>query len=284
LNAGKRLDVAQALDQARNAGVDRLDAQLLLALRLGHSRSWLLAHDDALLDPGVWLEFESDCARRAGGVPLAYLTGEREFHGLPLKVTPAVLVPRPETETLVDWALDLLRRELPARPAPAVVDLGTGCGAIALAVTRAYPNAIVTATDCSAAALAVARENAATLALPVQFRQGDWWSAVDGCRFDLALCNPPYVRADDPHLGALLHEPLQALTAGPSGLEALRTVVAGAGAHLNRGGWLVLEHGCGQAEAVSGLLRAVSFQNVITRNDIEGRPRCTGGQLDPASP
>jgi len=271
--------VAQTLAQARALGLDRVDAQALLGHVLQRERSWLIAHDDSLLSS----EQQRHCAalfqQRADGVPVAYLLGEREFHGLLLKLSPAVLVPRPDTETLVDWALELLPAERRAR----VLDLGTGSGAIALAVAHRRPAAQVWATDLSADALAVARDNAQRLGLALQFAAGAWWQAlpatgVPELRFDLVLSNPPYIAGDDPHLPSLRHEPLMALTPGGDGLGALREIIAGAPARLRPGAWLLLEHGWDQAEAVGRLLRDAGFSEASTRRDIEQRPRCTGGQ------
>lgn len=267
--------VAQALQEARRLGIARLDAQLLLAAALGEPRSWLLAHDDAALTAAQQQRFAAHCERRAGGEPLAYLIGEKEFHGLALQVGPDVLVPRPDTETLVDWALELLRAG-PARPA--VLDLGTGSGAIALAIARHHPAASVCATDVSAAALAVARANGERLGLAVEWLRADWWAGLAGRRFDLVLSNPPYVAADDPHLAALAYEPRAALTPGADGLSALRAISVPAGAHLRRGGWLLLEHGYDQAEAVRAMLANAGFDAIETRTDLGGRPRCSGGR------
>jgi len=267
--------VASALTHARASGVDRLDAQLLLARSLQRSRSWLIAHEDAPLTADQQQAFAADCRRRADDVPLAYLLGEREFHGLQLQLSPAVLVPRPETETLVDWGLE--RLSLWAQGAPRVADLGTGSGAIALALKHRHQAASVCAVDCSADALAVAAGNAARLGLMVEWLVGDWWQALAGRRFHLVLSNPPYVAADDPHLAALRHEPLLALTPGGDGLGALRRIVHDAGPHLIDGAWLLLEHGHDQADAVRAMLRQAGFATVQTRTDLAGRPRCSGG-------
>ena len=267
------MQVAEALALASTLGVARLDAQLLLAHRLQRPRVWLLAHDDSPINAALATAYAADLERRAGGEPVAYLVGEREFHGLALRVTPAVLVPRPETEVLVDWALELL-----AGRAAKVIDLGTGSGAIALAVRHRCPAATVTATDASAAALAVAADNARRLGLPVDFACGDWWQTVPGRQFDLALSNPPYVSGDDPHLAALQHEPRTALTPEGDGLDALRRIVADAPGHLKQGAWLLLEHGYDQAEAVQGLLRARGFETPVSRHDLAGLPRCTGAR------
>ena len=271
---GTELRIADALARARAIGVDRLDVQLLLCHLLQRSRAWLLAHDDAALAPAQAAAFEAALARRAAGEPLAYIVGEKEFHGLALAVSPDVLVPRPETELLVDWALELLA----GQAAPAVADLGTGSGAIALAVQHRCPAARVTATDASPAALAVARANAERLGLPLQLAAGSWWQALPGQVFDLVLSNPPYIAGDDHHLQALVHEPRQALTPEGDGLQALRAIVAGAPAHLQAGGWLLLEHGFDQADAVQALLAAGGFREVATRVDLAGLPRCTGGR------
>ena len=267
------LSVAQALLEARALGVDRLDTLMLLADILARSRTWLLAHDDAELSTEQASHLRARLARRASGEPLAYLLGEKEFHGLMLKVDSNVLVPRPDTEVLVDWALALLA----GMERPIVADLGTGSGAIALAVKHARPLATVAATDVSAAALGVARANAQRLALDIEFIEGSWWRALPQRRFQLVLSNPPYIAGGDVHLAALTHEPALALTPGGDGLGALRSIVAGAAAHLEPGGWLLLEHGFDQADAVQALLREHGFGSVQTRRDIAGLPRCSGG-------
>ena len=275
--------VDAALRDARSRGVERLDAHLLLAHLLGQSRAWLLAHgDDALADAQA-AAFASLVARRAAGEPFAYLVGEREFHGLALAVNEDVLVPRPDTETLVEWALALLQGELRDVEHPAVLDLGTGSGAIALALKNACPRARLWAGERSAGALAVARANAERLALDVRFAQGDWWGALAGTPdapvFDLVVSNPPYIAADDPHLAALTHEPLSALVAGDDGLADIRRIADGARGRLRTGGWLLFEHGWEQASEVQDILQRSGFGEVSTRVDIEGRARCTGGRL-----
>ena len=269
--------VTQALAAARAAGLERLDAQLLLGHVLQQSRTWLLAHDEAPLLPAQTQDLQRLIRQRAQGVPLAYLVGEREFHGLMLRVTPDVLVPRPDTETLVDWALELLGPE-----AANVIDLGTGSGAIALALKAARPAWQVQALDCSAAALGVAQDNAQRLGLEVHFQRSHWLQALADdpapVKFDLIVSNPPYIDADDPHLAALHAEPRGALTPGSDGLSDLRDIIQSAPAHLHRGGWLLLEHGWNQAEAVCQLLAQAGFQEVSTRRDLASQPRCSGGR------
>ncbi|VTU24579.1 Release factor glutamine methyltransferase [Variovorax sp. PBS-H4] len=266
---------AQMLAAAAALGVARLDAQLLLLHVLGRpsgDRAWLLAHDtDILVDP-VWPAFASLCARRVTGEPVAYLTGEKEFHGLGLQVDARVLVPRPDTETLVDWAL----QSLDGRTSPKVVDLGTGSGAIALAIQRARPDAEVTAVDRSPDALAVARANARRLGLAVRFAEADWLEGA-GLELDLVVSNPPYVAAGDPHLVALRHEPSSALVSGADGLDDIRRIVEAAPAHLREGGWLLLEHGYDQAASVRALLSRRGFIEVQSRDDLAGIARCSGG-------
>ena len=268
--------LAQALANAQADGLARIDAQLLLLHALGRTdtnRAWLLAHDTDALDSAVQARFAALCQRRLQGEPVAYLTGVKAFYGLVLQVDARVLDPRPDTETLVDWALEVLA----PLAAPRVLDLGTGSGAIALALQHQRPDAQVTGVDASADALAVARANAAHLQLPVQFHQGSWMEGLAG-PFDAVVSNPPYIAAADPHLSALQYEPLQALTSGTDGLDDLRTIAAQAPARLAPGGWLLLEHGWDQADAVQALLRAGGFAAVQDRKDLAGIVRCSGGQ------
>ncbi|MFO1219119.1 MAG: peptide chain release factor N(5)-glutamine methyltransferase [Burkholderiaceae bacterium] len=269
--------VDRALQRARALGIDRLDAALLLAHQLGRTRAWLLAHGDHALSAAQVNAFEADCRRRLDDVPLAYLVGEREFHGLALQVGPDVLVPRPETEVLADWALELLNHgELRQLSAPRVLDLGTGSGALALAVAAGCPRAFVTATDRSAAALARAHANGERLGLRVRWLAGHWWQAVGDERFDIVVANPPYVAEGDPHLPALKHEPQQALLAGPDGLAALREIACGAARHVAH--WLLVEHGCDQGAAVAALLAAAGGQDAQMRRDLAGHARCSGAR------
>jgi release factor glutamine methyltransferase len=273
-----QITLAHALATAQSQGLARLDAQMLLLHALGrapHDRAWLVTHDTDALPCDAASRFDALIRRRVAGEPLAYLTGFKEFFGLSLQVDARVLDPRPDTETLVDWALEVLRHQNAV--SPAVLDLGTGSGAIALALQHARPDAHVTAMDASADALAVARANAHRLCLPVAFIQSSWLTQVRG-HFDLIVSNPPYIAADDPHLAALTHEPLQALASGPDGLDDLRQIMAQAPAHMHHGGWLLLEHGWDQAGAVRALLVQAGFTRVQSRQDLAGIARCSGGQ------
>jgi release factor glutamine methyltransferase len=268
--------LAQALAAAANLGLQRLDAQLLLLQVLGRpagERAWLLAHDGDTLDEMQQRQFTLLCGRRAAGEPLAYIVGRKEFFGLDLMVDRRVLVPRPDTETLVEWALELLA----ATPSPRLVDLGTGSGAIALAIKSRRPDAQVLATDRSGGALEVASANAQALGLLVEFRQAEWLDGIEE-RFDLIVSNPPYVAAGDPHLGALSHEPASALVAGRDGLDDLRTIAGQAPARLRPFGWLLVEHGYDQAAAVRELLTNAGFPQVASRRDLGGIERCCGGR------
>jgi release factor glutamine methyltransferase len=267
--------LSQALSAAAALGVARLDAQLLLLHVLGRGsreRAWLIAHDEATLGTELRDRFLALCDRRAAGEPLAYLTGEKEFFGLNLQVDARVLVPRPDTETVVEWALELLGD----RQAPRVLDLGTGSGAIALAIQSARPDAQVEAVDRSNEALAVASGNARRLDLPVRFRQASWLQGAG--RYGLIASNPPYIAEADAHLPDLSHEPREALVAGADGLGDLRAIVEAAPSHLEPGGWLLLEHGWDQAGAVRALLRAAGFDAVESRKDLAGIERCSGGR------
>ncbi|MDO8285452.1 MAG: peptide chain release factor N(5)-glutamine methyltransferase [Rhodoferax sp.] len=267
--------IAQAIGWAQTQGLDRLDAQLLVLHAVGRAdveRAWLLAHDTDALPDAAHATLQATVRRRATGEPLAYITGRKAFYGLDLQVDARVLVPRPDTETLVDWALELLGS------APAsVLDLGTGSGAIALALQHSHPDLDVLAIDYSADALAVAQANAHRLHLRVRFAQGSWLDGVQG-RFDLIVSNPPYIAAQDPHLAALTHEPLQALASGDHGLDDIRTIIAQAGRHLQPGGWLLMEHGYDQAAAVRTLLVEAGFADAQSRRDLAGIERCSGAR------
>ena len=255
---------------------ERADAEALLLHVLGKPRSWLYAHADDALDAEVQTAFAALVARRAAGEPVAYLTGRRGFWTLELEVTPDTLIPRPETELLVELALQRLPRDAAVR----VADLGTGSGAIALALASERPRAQLVATDASADALAVARRNAQRLGTGnVRFVQGDWLAPLAGERFELIVSNPPYIEAADLHLaqGDLRYEPTAALASGADGLDAIRRIVADAPAHLEAGGWLLLEHGWNQGEAARALLRAAGYAQAFTAQDLEARDRVSGG-------
>lgn len=279
------MTLAGALRQALGQGLQTLDAQLLLLGALGrpHERAWLRAHDTDPLPLAAELAFATLCQRRLAGEPVAYLLGRKEFFGLDLVVDARVLVPRPDTEALVEWSLELLMR-LPAPPALRLLDLGTGSGAVALAMAHSLKAAgraaVVTALDASAAALDVARENARRLGLAVVFVESDWLAQVSE-RFHLIASNPPYVASADPHLAALRHEPLQALAAGQDGLDDIRKIIAQAPCRLTPGGWLLLEHGYDQAGRVRELLVSQGFAQVQSRLDLAGIERCSGGQWLP---
>ena len=265
------------LRQARQAGVDRLDAQLLVAHVLQRPRAWVLAHEDHPLENSQRAQLDEALTQRLDDVPLAYLTGWREFDGLALRVNAHVLVPRADTETLVGWIDERLSQSHLLGRTPRVLDLGTGSGAIALAVKRRYPQACVTGVDQSTQALTVAQTNALSLQLAVRWLWGHWFDPVQEHRFDVVASNPPYVAPDDPHLHALRHEPQQALVCGHAGLADLLHIIARAGDHLVAGGWLLLEHGFEQGSAVRQALTAAGFSDVQTRQDLAGRERCSGG-------
>ncbi|MCD9005567.1 peptide chain release factor N(5)-glutamine methyltransferase [Luteimonas sp. XNQY3] len=256
--------------------IDATDARWLLAHAAGRSQAWLYAHARDPAPDGVAARFESLVARRAAGEPVAYLTGVRGFWGLDLAVTPATLIPRPETELLVELAL----ARLPG-PDARIVDLGTGSGAIALAIARERPDAAVLATDASVDALAVARANAQALGLTrVRFAHGDWYAPLAGARFDVIVSNPPYIEDADPHLaqGDLRFEPASALSSGADGLDAIRILAAGAIPHLAPGGWLLVEHGLAQGAAVRALFEQAGLVEVATERDLEARDRVTRGR------
>jgi release factor glutamine methyltransferase len=271
------MTLAQALAAAASLGLERLDAQLLLLHALGRDaqeRAWLLAHDTDVLDAPAQGAFLALCERRAACEPVAYITGHKEFFGLGLQVDARVLVPRPDTETVVQWALEVLAT---APATPRVIDLGTGSGAIALAIKHRLPGARVEAVDASGPALAVARANADALGLDLTFRLASW---LDGATppYDLIVSNPPYIADGDAHLPALRHEPQLALTSGADGLDAIRAIVAQAPAQLAPGGWLLLEHGWDQAEAVAALLAGAGLADVQSRRDLAGIVRATGAR------
>ena len=272
------MNVAEAL---RGDPATRLERRLLLEAALEKNHAWLVSHSEYLLEPREAATFLHWLERRARGEPIAYLLGRHEFFGLELAVTPAVLIPRPETEGLVEWALELLD---PQRN-PTVLDLGTGSGAIALALHAQHPTLAITAVDASAAALSVARQNAerwqGTLGgHPITLLESNWFESLGARRFDFILANPPYVAEGDPHLaqGDLRFEPQSALSSGPEGLDDLERIIAQAPGHLTAGGWLLLEHGHDQGPACRARLASARFTAISTRHDLAGLPRLTGGQ------
>lgn len=263
----------------------RIEVQCLLQHVLGKQRAYLLAHPERVLSADEQVAYATLLQRRLCGEPIAHLLGEREFFGLNFKVTPATLIPRPETELLVELALQrILPPQSPPREAGRfrVLDLGTGTGAIALSIAHARPDVDVLAVDASEAALQVARENAVRLATRnVSFMQSDWFSALEKQNFDLIVSNPPYVAAGDIHLaqGDVRFEPLTALVSGADGLDDIRRIVAQARGYLLPGGWLLLEHGYDQAANVRNLLQGNGYEAVFSEKDIGGTARVSGGYL-----
>ncbi len=262
------MTIEQAL---RTACIDPREARLLLAAACGFSEASVLAFPERALPTESEARFLGYVQRRAKGEPVPYILGRKEFYGVELSVNPAVLIPRPETELLVELALQ--------RPFASLLDLGTGSGAIALALKRNRPKARIVAVEASAAALVVARRNAVALGLEVEFVHGEWLAPVAHERFDVIVSNPPYVATGDPHLADLAFEPQSALISGPEGLAALREIARAAPAHLNPGGWLLLEHGRGQDAAVRQLLARGGLENVASWPDLAGIPRVSGGKV-----
>lgn len=254
----------------------RLEAELLLAHALDRPRSWFYAHSGDMLEARDSQAFEELLRRRDRGEPVAQITGRRGFWSLELQVTPDTLIPRPETELLVELTLERLPRTEPRL----VLDMGTGTGAVALAIASERPLAEVTATDASEAALAVARDNAAESGLPLTLLLSDWYAAIPGGRFDVIVSNPPYIPEADPHLrqGDLRFEPVSALVSGIDGLDAIREITRGAREHLSPGGWLLVEHGHDQGSAVRALFLAAGLASVATERDLEQRERVTLGR------
>ena len=265
-----------------SSAVARMDAQLLLQHALNVNRAWLIAHQNYALQPNIHAGFEALLKRRLNGEPIAYILGVREFYGLSLKVTPATLIPRPDTETLVDAAL----AKMPLQKNLNVCDLGTGTGAIALAIAKHRPQAFVLALDASQAALDIAIENAQSLKIPnVDFVLSDWFSALgqknNPQKFDVIVSKPPYIEASDAHLnqGDLRFEPTSALVSGAGGLHDITQIISQAPQHLNPDGWLLLEHGYNQAEQVAALLKQVGFREIETVKDLGGNERVTLGRF-----
>lgn len=279
------VDTAPTLDDLiRHSQLPRAEARRLLASLTGQPLTWFMAHGDDPADPDIAARFQALAERRRAGEPLAYLLGQQEFYGRPFAVSPAVLIPRADTETLVETALEqllLLRQQRRTVPL-SLLELGTGSGIIAITLALEAPDTEVHAVERSPEALAVAQQNATTLGADrIHWHAGSWWQAL-ACprRFDLIVSNPPYIAAHDHHLqqGDLRFEPPQALAAGPDGLDDLRILIGGAPAHLNPGGWLLLEHGYDQEAPVQALLRDAGFADVFTRRDLAGQPRVSGGR------
>jgi release factor glutamine methyltransferase len=257
----------------------RLDAEILVSRAIDMPRSFLFSHPEDTLDEGAIARLEATVERRLAGQPMAYISGTKEFWSLELAVSPATLVPRPETEILVEQAL----REIPRKADWQILDLGTGSGAIALAIAHERPLCEVTATDISAAALEVARQNARQLMLcNIEFLEGDWTEPVAGRTFQVILSNPPYVCEDDPHLAALRAEPQMALKAGPEGLDAIEIIARDCRAIIDGGGLMLVEHGSEQREAVARMLDAYGWRSVRCYDDYAGLPRVTGAHYEPS--
>jgi release factor glutamine methyltransferase len=286
-NAANRSADATTIESAVGAGVrslmgysasPQLDAEVLLSSTLGVDRSLLIARGSELLADRDLELYRDLLEERRGGTPVAYLTGRREFWSLPLKVTPAVLVPRPETELLVEVALEHIAKSSQR----AVLDLGTGSGAVALAIASERPLARIVGVDVSPGALGVARDNVRALGLSnVTFRLGSWFDAVPGESFDVVVANPPYVAEHDPALASLAAEPRLALVAGPFGLDALAAIIAQAPLYLTPGGWLLLEHGSTQEHEVAALLERRGFAGIACHSDYSGLPRITSATFSP---
>jgi len=271
-------------DLIRHSQLPRAEARRLLASLTGQPLTWFMAHGDDPADPDTTTRFQALAERRRAGEPLAYLLGQQEFYGRPFAVSPAVLIPRADTETLVETALEqlLLQRQQRRAVPLSLLELGTGSGIIAITLALEAPDTEVHAVERSPDALAVAQQNAKALGADrIHWHTGNWWQAL-ACprRFDLIVSNPPYIAAGDHHLqqGDLRFEPPQALAAGPDGLDDLRIIIGGAPAHLNPGGWLLLEHGYDQEAPVQALLRDAGFADVFTRRDLAGQPRVSGGR------
>jgi release factor glutamine methyltransferase len=254
--------------------LDPLENRILLCYALDLTRVGLITNSERVLNEDEAARLSALVARRQGGEPIAYIVGQREFFGLPFHVTPAVLIPRPDTELIVELTIERLA------PRARLLDMGTGSGAIAVSVAHARPDAAVTALDVSAEALAVAEANALANKVNVRFLRSDWFAALENEQFDLIASNPPYIASGDAHLaqGDLRFEPSGALTDFADGLSALRTIVNGAPAHLVPGGWLLLEHGYDQAEAVRALLRDAGYGEVQSWRDLGGIERVSGGR------
>ena len=273
-------DAQAALAKFVNSSEAKLEAQLLLKNLLNVNRAWLISHQNDALEANINEAYRVLINRRLNGEPIAYILGAREFYGLNLKVTPATLIPRPDTETLVDAAL----AKIPLQKKLNICDLGTGSGAIALAIAKHRPQAFVLALDASQVALDIAIENAQSLGIAnLKFILSDWFNALKNEKFDIIVSNPPYIEADDAHLslGDLRFEPLSALASGQDGLDDIRSIISQAPQHLNPHGWLLLEHGYNQAEKVAALLKQAGFNQISQAQDLAGIERVTLGCIAP---
>ncbi len=272
---GKLNSLHHARQYAISNGISSLDAELLLCHVSGLSRGPLHAYPEKVLTPAQYQQFQALVQRRYNGEPLAYLLQQKEFWSLTLEVTPDTLIPRPETELLVELTL----AQLPAESVQSIADLGTGSGAIALALALEHPHWRITATDNYPATLAVAQRNAQRLAITnIEFYQGDWLAALPPTHFDAIISNPPYIAEHDAHLADLTYEPSHALSAGSDGLDALNKIIRQAWNYLRGGGWLLLEHGFDQALAVQHQLQTMGYQDVTTHRDLAGHARVTVGR------
>ena len=285
-----RTTIDQALLGAKAKGLQPLEAQLLMLHALGRQavqRTWLIAHGNEHVSKEALACFEEHVIQRLDHVPLSYLTGQREFYGLTLHIDARVLDPRADTETLVDWAIELIDAQCKGfdTPQPQVLDMGTGSGAIALAIKANQPQASLWALDQSPAALEVAQKNALDLGLEVEFFQSHWFQALNTPsankhpkRFDVIVSNPPYIAPQDPHLRDLVHEPLDALLAKDGGWADILQICTQAQHHLKAGGWLLLEHGYDQSHRVREILQNLGYIHIQSRYDLAGIERCTGAQ------
>ena len=271
-------EAKKALKASNNSGEEKLEAQLLLEHVLKVNHAWLISHADDEIDAKANATLNALVKRRMTGEPIAHILGEREFYGLPFKVTPDTLIPRPDTETLVESAL----AKIPNNETCHILDLGTGTGAIALAIAKHKPLSQVAAVDASEKALKVAVENAVNLGINnITFTLSNWFYAIQDQNFDVIVSNPPYIESDDPHLskGDLRFEPLSALASGKDGLDDIRQIIQQAPDHLNTNGWLMLEHGYNQASAVAVLLKAANFIDIAHATDLAGIERVTLGRI-----
>ncbi len=267
--------IAQALDKAYQS-IDRFEAKLLLATLLGKGRTYLITHDQEVLDEQTLDLYESLIRRRQKGEPIPYITGTQEFYGRPFRVNQDVLIPRPDTETLIEIVLSLSKKH----PIRTLLDMGTGSGCIAITLALELSNTQVTASDISQEALSIARENAATLKAPVRFFESDWFESIHELTlFDVIVSNPPYIHPSDNHLLNLTYEPASALTDGVDGLKAIEKIIQGAPGHLNRAGFLLLEHGWDQAQAVRSLFNSNLWETPQTIKDLAGNDRVTMSRL-----